>query len=146
MDKEWIEKQWNKLSVGWPTTHGESIKYEFPQSLENLSLFEIGEWNLKIAAWEGYALAKLGFFEAEINQYQSNFDIGIWKYSGTKKLSKSECEYAAISQDENLQKMKSKILELESITIPLTRLIEAYKRQREAISRELTRRSLENAV
>lgn len=123
-------------------------EYEFPDNMDNLSSIILGSWLMKLAAWRGYTLRLLASAEMETTIIE---DVIASKVSTEiaaalpLKLTKDQAIGSVLKRSENAT-IKSELIVKQGHVVALKRILEIYTTQFEAISREISRRSIESRL
>jgi hypothetical protein len=123
-------------------------EYQFPEEVSNLSSIELGNWMFKLAAWKGYTLRLLAFYEIERSWLKSQHDNRVAKKiaqesDSNKKITKDHALGLLIVSGEDFRQIKEKLIIKESALEGLRQILEIYSMQIEILSREISRRSLD---
>ena len=123
-------------------------EYLFPEDIPTLESIEIGRWLSKLAAWKGYALRMLANAEMDLSIIKGMNGIAVSQFTAEntdnseKKTTKDYLLGKALDNP-NFKKLRADLLKKEAEVAALQRIVELYSIQIDAISREISRRSLE---
>jgi len=126
---------------------GES--YSFPANADNLSDSQIDSWLAFFGAWRGYMNYEISKVDGELYILEQGYKLVLSTKVATleadspKKLLKDSLEGQAILEDEQLQRLKIRIIEMTGHLKILRGRLSLYDSQFETLSRLITRRGQE---
>lgn len=135
--------------MAWPKKPKDfGFEYEFPNDFSALSSDELAHWLSQLAEWEGYAMRLLAESEVQLNILEESFECIIAKQTvdsseeAGKKVTK-DYVLGVVLKIEGYSNIKKRIISKKSEVLSLKRLVDLYSLQFSAISREISRRSME---
>ena len=123
-------------------------EYEFPDDMDHVQSLTLGSWLMKLAAWRGYTLRLLASAEMELTIMEDVLASKVSKEIAANlpvKVTKDQALGTVIKQPENAT-IKSDLILKQGQVVALKRILEIYTTQFEAISREISRRSIESRL
>jgi hypothetical protein len=133
-----------------PKTFGS--EYFFPEDMQVLDSDQLGQWISRLSAWRGFVLRDLAKVESEAIMLEDSYDLAISRKLGEfedpKKMSKDMIIGKVLNDPANaeLKNLKHLAMEKRAEVNSLKRIVEIYTIQNEAVSREITRRSIEYKI
>ena len=123
--------------------------YKFPVDTDNLSDVELEDWLLFLGGWRGYLGYQISRLEGEQSILSEGFDvilsskIASLEKESDKKLLKESLKGLALGEDDKLQDLKLRVIEINGELKILKGRFSLYESQFETISRLVTRRGQE---
>jgi len=123
--------------------------YSFPSNADNLSDTQIDSWLAFFGAWRGYMNYEISKFEGELYILSEGYDLILsTKIAGleaesSKRLLKDSLKGQAILEDDQLQRVKIRIIDMTGQLKILRGRLSLYDSQFETLSRLITRRGQE---
>lgn len=123
--------------------------YRFPINTDLLSDVELEDWMLFLGGWRGYLGYQIAQLDGEYSILSEGFDLllsssmAILEKEADKKLLKESVKGLALSEDDELQRLKLRIIEINGSLKILRGRFSLYDSQFETISRLVTRRGQE---
>jgi len=120
-------------------------EYEFPNDVTDVSFDDLGKWLFRLAGWQGYVLRLLGVSEVEKSIMTDTFNMAVSKgiNKKEKRVSKELAASEMMQENVQLRELKIALIEKDAEVLGLKRVADIYSFQYEAISREITRRAIE---
>ena len=123
--------------------------YSFPANADNLSDSQIDSWLAFFGAWRGYMNYEISKVDGELYILEQGYKLVLSTKVATleadspKKLLKDSLEGQAILEDEQLQRLKIRIIEMTGHLKILRGRLSLYDSQFETLSLLITRRGQE---
>ena len=123
--------------------------YSFPANADNLSDSQIDSWLAFFGAWRGYMNYEISKVDGELYILEQGYKLVLSTKVATleadspKKLLKDSLEGQAILEDEQLQRLKIRIIEMTGHLKILRGRLSLYDSQFETLSRLITHRGQE---
>lgn len=123
-------------------------EYKFPDLSENIGSQELGNWLMKLASWKSYALKLLAKVEIERIIADESYDTVIAKGLAVadragRKVTKDVVAGNSLMEVEGFRDLRTKLIEKKAESESLKKIIDIYSTQLDAISREISRRSMD---
>lgn len=132
----------------WPEKPKDyGTEYEFPADISGLSGGALGKFQGRLAGWEGYATRLLALADIDLSLLQTSFDIALnekmaeLQGNGTKRSLKDTLRAEALTKEPKLKQAAYGLAEKRALVAALKAQKSIYEMQRQAVSREQTRRS-----
>lgn len=128
-----------------PTDYGS--EYEFPADISKMSGGALGKLQGHLAGWEGYVTRLLALADIDLSLLQTSFDIALnekmadLQTNGSKGKLKDVLRAQALAAEPALKKAAYAIAERKALVSALKAQKGIYDMQRQAVSREQSRRS-----
>lgn len=122
-------------------------EYEFPADLSGVSGGFLGKLQGRLAGWEGYASRLLSLADVDLSLLQTSFDIALdekmsdLQTNGSKGKLKNILKAQALAAEPALKKAAYALAERKALVSVLKAQKGIYAEQRQAVSREQSRRS-----
>ena len=123
--------------------------YRFPMNADRLSDGQIEEWLLFFGAWRGYLSHKIAGLDSQHTILSEGFDVMLsikiaeLEKQSDKRLLKDSLKGLALSEDDQLESLRVRVIGLSAELILLKGRLSLYESQFETISRLVTRRGQE---
>ena len=140
-----------ELDAKYPTPQRPvgGISYTFPSNADNLSDSQMDDWLLFLGAWRGYMGYQISKLEGTLVILSEGFDLMMstrvagLEAESSKRLLKDSLKGQAVLEDEELQNLKIRIIDLTAESKLLKGRLSLYESQFETLSRVVTRRGHE---
>ena len=126
-----------------------SHSYQFPLNADSLSDGQIDEWLLFFGAWRGYLAYQIASLDCEWTMLSEGFDVLLstkiaeLEKQSDKRLLKDSLKGLALSEDDQLESLRIRVIEISAKLKVLKGRLNLYEAQFETISRVVTRRGQE---
>ena len=123
--------------------------YTFPINADRLTDIEIDNWLLFLGAWRSYLNYQISRLDGEHSILSEGYDlllsskVAILEKESEKRLLKDSLKGQALAEDDQLQQLKIRTIELNGELKLLKGRLSLYDSQFETISRVVTRRGQE---
>ena len=123
--------------------------YTFPINADRLTDIEIDNWLLFLGAWRSYLNYQISRLDGEHSILSEGYDlllsskIAVLEKESEKRLLKDSLKGQALAEDDQLQQLKIRTIELNGELKLLKGRLSLYDSQFETISRVITRRGQE---
>jgi hypothetical protein len=123
--------------------------YTFPINADRLTDVEIDNWLLFLGAWRSYLNYQISRLDGEHSILSEGYDlllsakVAILERESEKRLLKDSLKGQALAEDDELQQLKIRTIELNGELKLLKGRLSLYDSQFETISRLVTRRGQE---
>ena len=123
--------------------------YTFPINADRLTDIEIDNWLLFLGAWRSYLNYQISRLDGEHSILSEGYDlllsskVAILEKESEKRLLKDSLKGQALAEDDQLQQLKIRTIELNGELKLLKGRLSLYDSQFETISRVITRRGQE---
>ena len=123
--------------------------YTFPINADRLTDVEIDNWLLFLGAWRSYLSYQISRLDGEHSILSEGYDlllsskVAILEKESEKRLLKDSLKGQALAEDDQLQQLKIRTIELNGELKLLKGRLSLYDSQFETISRVITRRGQE---
>ena len=123
--------------------------YTFPINADRLTDIEIDNWLLFLGAWRSYLNYQISRLDGEHSILSEGYDlllsskIAVLEKESEKRLLKDSLKGQALAEDDQLQQLKIRTIELNGELKLLKGRLSLYDSQFETISRLVTRRGQE---
>ena len=123
--------------------------YTFPSNSDNLSDAQMDDWLLFLGSWRGYIAYQISKLESQLFVLSEGFDLMLstriagLEAESSKRLLKDSLKGQAVLEDEELQNLKIRIIDLSAESRLLKGRLSLYESQFETLSRVITRRGHE---
>jgi hypothetical protein len=123
--------------------------YTFPSNADSLSDSQMDDWLLFLGAWRGYMGYQISKLEGTLVILSEGFDLMMstrvagLEAESSKRLLKDSLKGQAVLEDEELQNLKIRIIDLTAESRLLKGRLSLYESQFETLSRVVTRRGHE---
>ena len=123
--------------------------YTFPINADRLTDVEIDNWLLFLGAWRSYLNYQISRLDGEHSILSEGYDlllsskVAILEKESEKRLLKDSLKGQALAEDDQLQQLKIRTIELNGELKLLKGRLSLYDSQFETISRVVTRRGQE---
>jgi hypothetical protein len=123
--------------------------YTFPINADRLTDVEIDNWLLFLGAWRSYLTYQIARLDGEHSILSEGYDlilsskVAILEKESEKRLLKDSLKGQALAEDDQLQQLKIRTIELSGELKLLKGRLSLYDSQFETISRLVTRRGQE---
>jgi hypothetical protein len=123
--------------------------YTFPINADRLTDIEIDNWLLFLGAWRSYLNYQISRLDGEHSVLSEGYDlllsskIAVLEKESEKRLLKDSLKGMALAEDDQLQQLKIRTIELNGELKLLKGRLSLYDSQFETISRVITRRGQE---
>ena len=123
--------------------------YTFPINADRLTDVEIDNWLLFLGAWRSYLSYQISRLDGEHSVLSEGYDlllsskIAVLEKESEKRLLKDSLKGQALAEDDQLQQLKIRTIELNGELKLLKGRLSLYDSQFETISRVITRRGQE---
>ena len=123
--------------------------YTFPINADRLTDIEIDNWLLFLGAWRSYLNYQISRLDGEHSILSEGYDlllsakVAILERESEKRLLKDSLKGQALAEDDELQQLKIRTIELNGELKLLKGRLSLYDSQFETISRLVTRRGQE---
>jgi len=123
--------------------------YTFPINADRLTDIEIDNWLLFLGAWRSYLNYQISRLDGEHSILSEGYDlllsskIAVLEKESEKRLLKDSLKGQALAEDDQLQQLKIRTIELNGELKLLKGRLSLYDSQFETISRVVTRRGQE---
>ena len=123
--------------------------YTFPINADRLTDVEIDNWLLFLGAWRSYLNYQISRLDGEHSILSEGYDlllsskIAVLEKESEKRLLKDSLKGQALAEDDQLQQLKIRTIELNGELKLLKGRLSLYDSQFETISRVITRRGQE---
>ena len=123
--------------------------YTFPLNADRLTDVEIDNWLLFLGAWRSYLNYQISRLDGEHSVLSEGFDlllsskVAVLEKESEKRLLKDSLKGQALAEDDQLQQLKIRTIELNGELKLLKGRLSLYDSQFETISRVITRRGQE---
>jgi len=123
--------------------------YTFPLNADRLTDVEIDSWLLFLGAWRSYLNYQISRLDGEHSILSEGYDlllsskVAILEKESEKRLLKDSLKGQALAEDDQLQQLKIRTIELNGELKLLKGRLSLYDSQFETISRVITRRGQE---
>ena len=132
----------------WPKRPGDyGTEYEFPSDITVKSPASVGKLQSRLAGWEGYVIRLLALADIDLDLLQISYDIALGEKmaeiqkSGSKCTLKDTLRAEALTAVPALKRATFAIAERKALVSALKAQKSIYEKQRNAVSREQSRRS-----
>ncbi len=150
--QEWANEKLSQQRVPLPKQPiAKEATFQLPEDPDDLTLSELGQHMLRLNAYYAYARRLLGILEGELVPVEAEYKLKVTaagnKIRGSgeigKRPSADVVEAEVLSDSEDLGPLYERRLKLLTIKAQLQARLDIYERSYQAMSRELTRRSIE---
>ncbi|MAH46140.1 hypothetical protein CMI37_09925 [Candidatus Pacearchaeota archaeon] len=123
--------------------------YTFPLNADRLTDVEIDNWLLFLGAWRSYLNYQISRLDGEHSVLSEGYDlllsskVAVLEKESEKRLLKDSLKGQALAEDDQLQQLKIRTIELNGELKLLKGRLSLYDSQFETISRVITRRGQE---
>ena len=123
--------------------------YSFPSNADNLSDSQMDDWLLFLGSWRGYIGYQISRLEGQLVILSEGFDLMLstriagLEAESSKRVLKDSLKGQAVLEDEELQNLKIRIIDLTAESKLLKGRLSLYESQFETLSRVVTRRGHE---
>ena len=123
--------------------------YTFPLNADRLTDVEIDNWLLFLGAWRSYLNYQISRLDGEHSVLSEGYDlllsskVAVLEKESEKRLLKDSLKGQALAEDDQLQQLKIRTIELNGELKLLKGRLSLYDSQFETISRVVTRRGQE---
>ena len=123
--------------------------YTFPINADRLTDVEIDNWLLFLGAWRSYLNYQISRLDGEHSVLSEGYDlllsskVAVLEKESEKRLLKDSLKGQALAEDDQLQQLKIRTIELNGELKLLKGRLSLYDSQFETISRVITRRGQE---
>ena len=123
--------------------------YTFPLNADRLTDVEIDNWLLFLGAWRSYLNYQISRLDGEHSVLSEGYDlllsskVAVLEKESEKRLLKDSLKGQALAEDDQLQQLKIRTIELNGELKLLKGRLRLYDSQFETISRVITRRGQE---
>ena len=123
--------------------------YTFPINADRLTDVEIDNWLLFLGAWRSYLNYQISRLDGEHSVLSEGYDlllsskVAVLEQESEKRLLKDSLKGQALAEDDQLQQLKIRTIELNGELKLLKGRLSLYDSQFETISRVITRRGQE---
>jgi len=123
--------------------------YTFPINADRLTDVETDDWLLFLGAWRSYLNYQISRLDGEHSILSEGYDlllsskVAVLEKESEKRLLKDSLKGQALAEDDQLQQLKIRTIELNGQLKLLKGRISLYDSQFETISRVITRRGQE---
>ena len=123
--------------------------YTFPINADRLTDVEIDNWLLFLGAWRSYLSYQISRLDGEYSVLSEGYDlllsskVAVLEKESEKRLLKDSLKGQALAEDDQLQQLKVRTIELSGELKLLKGRLSLYDSQFETISRVVTRRGQE---
>ena len=123
--------------------------YTFPINADRLTDVEIDNWLLFLGAWRSYLSYQISRIDGEYSVLSEGYDlllsskVAVLEKESEKRLLKDSLKGQALAEDDQLQQLKVRTIELNGELKLLKGRLSLYDSQFETISRVITRRGQE---
>ena len=123
--------------------------YTFPLNADRLTDVEIDNWLLFLGAWRSYLNYQISRLDGEQSVLSEGYDlllsskVAVLEKESEKRLLKDSLKGQALAEDDQLQQLKIRTIELNGELKLLKGRLSLYDSQFETISRVITRRGQE---
>lgn len=143
-----VTERLDSTGLPWPskpTDYGS--EYDFPSDITALSGGAIGKLQSRLAGWGGYADRLLALADIDLSLLQNSFDIALnekmseLQENGSSRKLKDTLRAQALAESPDLKRAAYALAEKRAIVAALKAQKSIYDMQRQAVSREQSRRS-----